>query len=159
MLKAIPRGAMASAVLLAVAVAFSAAAVAAVPKGGGTYTNHGKGLRGTLTVARHGTSIRTMTLEYPIPFCTTGGFSRLTRLPATDIKITKSGAFTESATVENGGQDDPSAPAKTIVSGKFIAGGRKADVAIKLVIDYPAGHQGCSTETIENHGTFTLHRS
>lgn len=159
MLRPVRRGITASTLPLAAAVAFTAVAVAAVPKSGGTYTNHGKGLRGTLTVARHGASIKTMTLEYPIPSCTTGGFSRFTRLPATDIKITRNGSFTESATVENGGEDDPTAPARTTISGRFIDGGIKADVAIELVIAYPPGHEGCSTQTVENHGTFTLHRS
>lgn len=142
------------AVLATVAVVFTAVAVAAMPKAGGTYTNRGKGLQGTLRVANAGTSIKKMSLEFPIPYCVNGGWSRFTRIPATDIKIRKSGTFTVSGTVANGGQDDPSAPAKTTISGKFTAGGRRADVAIKMIIRYPAGHKGCSTQTVENHGTF-----
>lgn len=157
MRKATARTIKMGAMCIATALALTTVAVAAMPKGGGTYTNHGKGLRGTLTVAKGGASIKTMTLEFPIPYCVNGGFSRFTRIPATDIKITRSGAFTESGTVENGGQDDPSAPAKTTISGKFAADGHDADVAIKMVIDYPAGHEGCTTQTVENHGTFALH--
>lgn len=125
-------------------------------EGWGTYTNAKHGLLGTLTVASSGKSIQTMQLEYPIPDCVTGGFQNLTRLPVTDVNVAKNGTFRISATVRSGAQSDPNAPAKTTVSGRFIEGGRKVDVAIKLIISYPSDHKGCTTQTLKSQGTFTL---